>query len=206
MWIKRISSINQRARFLLRGARAQSRKQQTRPPRTRRPKNFRQRPARQASRQRINFRNAAGNSDHLLAVAIIERRNHAPRQSEFHLRAQRGKVGSHGRVNCQRPKAYRNLRFLFAQRNSPPLPRDCQSPALSLWITQVFGGNSQTSAAQMRAGDFDSAAAIPSRSRGTGWPPLTWILFLNYVAAASSRAFRDEAGILVLSLVLLLNL
>src|SRR5580704_7581374 len=105
MRIKRISSINQRARFFLRRACAQSRQQQTRPSRTRRSKNFRQRSARQASGQRINFRNAAGNSNHLLPVAIIERRSHAPRQSEFHLRAQRGKVGSHGRVNCQRAKS-----------------------------------------------------------------------------------------------------
>src|SRR5580692_3799436 len=105
MRIKRISSINQRASLLLRGARAQSRQQQTRPSRTRRPKNFRQRSARQSSCQQINFRNAAGNGDHLLPVAIIERRSHAPRQSEFHLRAQCGKVGGHGRVNCQRPKA-----------------------------------------------------------------------------------------------------
>ena len=50
------------------------------------------------------------------------------------------------------------------------------------------------------AGDFDFVAASFS------WAPLTRILFLNYVAAASSRAFRDEAGTLVLSLVLLLNL
>src|ERR1700684_2417667 len=105
MWIKRIASINQRASFFLCRARAQSRKQQARQSRTRRSKNFRQRPPRTSSVQKNNFRNAAGNGDHLLPVAIIERRSHAPRQSEFHLRAQCGKVGGHGRVNCQRPKA-----------------------------------------------------------------------------------------------------
>src|ERR1700728_945114 len=139
MRIKRISSINQRARFFLRRACAQSRQQQTRPSRTRRSKNFRQRSARQASGQRINFRNAAGNSDHLLPVAIIEWRSHAPRQSEFHLRAQRGKVGSHGRVNCQRAKAPSNsslfVRLEEFSTTPPPLsitrgPR--VSPALCL--------------------------------------------------------------------------
>jgi hypothetical protein len=46
-----------------------------------------------------------------------------------------------------------------------------------------------------------SPALLPLNLTGI----LTWTLFLNYVAAASSHGFRDEAGILVSPLVLTFN-
>jgi hypothetical protein len=171
MRIKRISSINQRASFFLRSARAQCRQQQTGPPRTRRPKNFRQRSARQPSGQQINFRNAAGNCDHLLAAAIIERCSHAPRQSEFHLRAQRSKVGSHSPVNCQRAKASLLSSLFVRLEEFSPTP-----PSLSITRPLVVDPSGfrlgQTNSRRSNVpGNFAFVAAIPPLRN---W---TWTLF-----------------------------
>ena len=86
MRIERIASINQRAHLGTGGSRRQGRNQKARRPGAGRAADFRQPAARQASSERINFRNAGGNNVGRLAIAIGKGRGSVPGEGRFELR------------------------------------------------------------------------------------------------------------------------
>src|ERR1700722_7013230 len=96
MRIERVASIDQRAHLGTGSSRGQGRNQKTRASGTRRATDFRQAAARQASGQKINFRNPGGNNFSRLAIAIGKGRGDAAGEGRFEFGAQESQVGTHG--------------------------------------------------------------------------------------------------------------